>query len=70
MLKGDFPKCGVKYTGKHGQGLVWARYDVPIDIVRQKAKAASASISNVFVIPKPIAKVYGLDIPLLTDVVA
>ena len=70
MLKGSFPKCGVKFTGKHGQGLVLVRYDVPIDIVKQKARAANQVISNVFVIPRKVADVYGISIPLLTDVVA
>ncbi len=70
MLKGSFPKCGVKFTGKHGQGLVLVRYDVPINVVKAKAKAANQVISNVFVIPKKVADVYGLDVPTLIDVVA
>ena len=69
MLKGDFPKCGVKFTGKHSQGLVLARYDVPIQTVREKAKAAHSDITNVFIIPKPVAEVYGMNIPVLVDVV-
>ena len=40
MLKGDFPKCGVKFTGKHSEGLVLAKYDAPIQLVISKAKAA------------------------------
>jgi len=70
MLKGRFPKCGVKFTGKHGQGLVLVRYDVPIDVVKAKAKAANQVISNVFVIPRKVARVYGINIPTLVDVVA
>ena len=69
LLKGDFPQCGVKYTGKYGQGLVLALYNVPIDIIKSKAKAANSSISHVFVIPKSVARVYRLDVPTLTDVV-
>ena len=70
MLKGRFPKCGVKFTGKYGQGLVLVRYDVPIDVVKLKAKAANQVISNVFVIPRKVARVYGINIPTLVDVVA
>ena len=70
MLKGEFPKCGVKYTGKYGQGLVLALYHVPADVVISKAAASSSKISNIFIIPKSVARVYGLDIPTLTDVVA
>ena len=70
MLKGSFPKCGVKFTGKHGQGLVLVRYDVPIDVVKAKAKAANNIVSNVFVIPRKVARVYGINIPTLVDVVA
>ncbi len=61
MLRGKFPDCGVKYTGKHGAGLVLVKYDVTDkNLIIQKAKAASESISYVFVIPKAIAKVYGI----------
>lgn len=69
MLKGNFPKCGVKFTGKHGQGLVLARYDAPIQTVREKAKAAHSKVSHVFIIPKTIANVYGMNIPTLTEAV-
>ena len=69
MLKGEFPKCGVKYTGKHGQGLVLVKYNVTIEVARQKAVAAHNCISHVFVIPKRVAAVYGQNIPTLTDAV-
>ena len=69
MMRGKFPECGVKFTGKHGQGLVIAKYGTPIDIILQKARAASTDISQVFVIPKGIAGAVGLDIPTLTEVV-
>lgn len=61
MLKGSFPKCGIKYTGKYGHGLVLVRYDVTdFDSVKEKAKAASDSVSHVFVIPKQIEMAVGL----------
>jgi len=63
MLKGKFPECGIKYTSKHGEGLVLANHNVTdIDMVRQKACAAAmdSDISHVFVIPKKVAKAVGL----------
>ena len=61
MLRGKFPSCGIKFTGKYGAGLVLVKYDVTdLDLIIQKAKAASEKISYVFVIPKSIAKVYNL----------
>lgn len=61
MLKGAFPKCGVKYTGKYGKGLLLIKYDVAdTEMVRQKAKAASDKGSIGFIIPRKIAAVYGI----------
>ena len=71
MLSGEFPKCGIKYTGKHDNGgLVLALPTASMDMVIKKARAANPVKSYVFTIPDNIAKVYGLNIPLLTDVVA
>lgn len=69
MLKGAFPKCGVKYTKKYGHGLVLVMDGVPLDIVRDKAKAAGMDsyMSVVFKVPNRIAAVYG-HIPTLTEV--
>ena len=69
MMRGKFPDCGVKFTGKYEQGLVIAKYNVPIDIIRQKAKAAHHEISQVFIIPRPIEIAAGLNIPTLRDAV-
>ena len=61
MLKGSFPKCGVKYTGKYGKGLLLIRYDVAdTEMVRQKARAASDKGSIGFIIPRNIAAVFGI----------
>lgn len=63
MLKGGLPDCGIKYTSKHGEGLVLVSPDVTdIDMVRQKAKAAAmnSNTSHVFIIPKSFAKAAGL----------
>jgi hypothetical protein len=62
VLKGKFPACGVKYTSKHGHGLVLAKYSAPIDIVKQKAKSAGlkADISHVFIIPSQIERAAGI----------
>lgn len=57
MLKGKFPTCGIKYTGKHGAGLVLVKHDVTdISSVIAKAKAAGDSVAHVFVIPKQICR--------------
>jgi hypothetical protein len=69
MMKGKFPDCGVKFTGKHEHGLVLAMYNVTPEVIMQKARAASDEISQVFVIPKSIANAAGLGIPTLTDIV-
>jgi len=63
MLKGKFPECGIKYTTKHGEGLVLVKHDVPgVDLIKQKAKAAAlySDTSHVFVIPPEFAKAAGL----------
>lgn len=61
MLRGEFPKCGIKYTGKHSEGLVLVKYDVnDKELIRQKAKAANEDSSYVFIIPKRIAEVYNI----------
>ena len=61
MLRGSFPACGIKYTGKYGAGLVLVRYDVTdMEAVRAKAKAANELVSHVFVIPRIVGKVVGL----------
>lgn len=62
MLK-SFPDCGVKYTGKFGQGLVLVRPDLTdIEFVKSKAKMAAikSNISHVFIIPRPVVKAMGL----------
>jgi hypothetical protein len=69
MLSRDFPACGIKYTGKHGPGLVLALASASLDSILQKASAANEDKSYVFIIPDSVAAVYGLNIPLLTDVV-
>ena len=61
MLKGKFPECGIKYTGKHGVGLVLVRHDVTdFAAVVEKAKAAGDRVAHVFVIPKVFGKAVGL----------
>jgi len=65
-ITGDFPKCGVKYTGKYGQGLVIARFNAPISLIKEKARAANQEITHVFVMPRSIDRL--VNIPTLTDV--
>ena len=61
MLKGPFPKCGIKYTGKYGIGLVLVKYNVPgKELIMEKARAANPNGSIAFIIPKKIAAVYGI----------
>ncbi len=61
MTKGKFPKCGIKYTRKYGHGLVLVKYDVPgVDLIKEKARAASDTVSHVFVIPKAAAMAVGI----------
>ena len=69
MLSKNFPECGIKYTGKHGHGLVIALAHAPFDSILKKAAAANSEKSYVFMVPDKIAAVYGLNIPTLTDVV-
>lgn len=68
MLKGPFPKCGVKYTSKHGAGLVLVRDGISRELLIEKAKAAGArqDISFVFKVPARISAIYG-HIPTLTN---
>ncbi len=70
MLKGPFPKCGVKYTSKYGAGLVLVRDGISRALLVEKAKAAGANadISFVFKVPARISAVYG-HVPTLTDIV-
>ena len=61
MLRGSFPKCGIKYTGKYGKVLVLVKYDVTDkNLVIEKAKAASDDGSIAFIIPPKIAKAAGI----------
>lgn len=61
MTKGNFPKCGIKYTGKYSHGLVLVKYNVPgIEAIKEKARAANDTISHVFVIPKAAAMAVGI----------
>ena len=60
LLKGPFPKCGVKYTSQFGRGLVLIKYDVcDKEMVMEKARAAGDD-SLAFIIPKQVANVYGI----------
>ena len=61
MLKGPFPKCGVKFTSKYGAGLVLVRDGVSRELIREKAKAAGvkSDISYVFTVPPRISAIYG-----------
>ncbi len=61
MLKGPFPKCGIKFTSKYGAGLVLVRDGIPRNLLVEKAKAAGAknNITYVFKVPQSIAAVYG-----------
>ena len=70
MLKGPFPRCGVKYTSKYGAGLVLVRDGISRALLTEKAKAAGMKEdrSYVFKVPPRIAAVYG-HIPTITDVV-
>ena len=70
MLRGEFPKCGIKYTGKYGAGLVLILAGgTNLDLVREKARAAAgdSGVSYVFTIPSVISAIYG-HIPTLTEV--
>lgn len=68
MLSGDFPKCGIKFTSKHGVGLVLAAAHAPFDQIVKKAKAAHPDKSYVFMIPEKVARIYGINIPTLMDI--
>ena len=69
MLKGEFPKCGVKYTSKHGAGLVLVRDGIPRNLLIEKAKAAGAkdNVAYVFKVPQKISAIYG-HIPTLVAI--
>ena len=61
MLKGKFPKCGVKYTGKYGVGLLLVKYDVPgKQSIMEKARASSPNGAIAFIIPRKIAIAAGI----------
>ena len=60
VLKGPFPKCGVKYTKRYGRGLVLIKYNVSDKkLVMEKARAAGDN-SLGFIIPPTVANVYGI----------
>lgn len=54
LLRGGFPKCGATYTGKHGAGLVLAKFNVSDEVIRDKAKATGHKVAYVFFIPRVI----------------
>lgn len=68
MLKGPFPKCGIKFTSKYGAGLVLVRDGVKRALIKEKAKAAGAKygVSYVFKVPPRISAIYG-HIPTLVN---
>jgi hypothetical protein len=69
--KKPWPKCGIKYTRRYGHGLVFVKSDVTdLDLIKDKARAASDKISYVFTIPKNVEKIYRLNVPTLTEKVA
>jgi len=60
LLRGEFPKCGVKYTNRYSKPLVLIKYEVSsLDLVKEKIKAAGDGCYAV-IIPKAVANVYGI----------
>ena len=60
LLKGDFPKCGVKYTNQYSKPLVLIKYGVSdLGLIKDKIKAAGKGSYN-FIIPRQVANVCGI----------
>jgi hypothetical protein len=54
----DFPKCGIKYTGKYSAGLVLVKQasDITMAKIVEKAQAANSEKSYFFMIPQQVAE--------------
>lgn len=60
LLRGNFPKCGVKFTNKYGTGLVLIKYDVSnLALIKDKVNAAGEG-AMAFIIPLSVGKVYNI----------